>query len=40
MTSIWISIIGMWFCIGIVFFAIKSSKNKKNRTRIYAEKNY
>jgi hypothetical protein len=39
MTAIWISIIGMWFCIGMAFFAIKRSKNK-NRTRIYAEKIY
>ncbi len=29
MTAIWISIIGMWFCIGMAFFAIKMSKNKK-----------
>ena len=29
MTAIWISIIGMWFCIGMAFFAIKMGKNKK-----------
>lgn len=37
MSVVWLSIIGMWFCIGMAFFAIKMSK--KNRTRIYAEKN-
>ncbi|EGQ4431737.1 LPXTG cell wall anchor domain-containing protein [Staphylococcus pseudintermedius] len=26
MTAIWISIIGMWFCIGMAFFAIKRRK--------------
>ena len=29
MTVMWLSIIGMWFCIGMAFFAIKVSKNKK-----------
>ena len=29
MTAMWLSIIGMWFCIGVAFFAIKVSKNKK-----------
>lgn len=29
MTAIWISIVGMWFCIGMAFFAIKKNKNKK-----------
>ena len=28
MTAIWISIIGMWFCIGMAFFAITVIKNK------------
>ncbi len=28
MAAIWISIIGMWFCIGMAFFAIKVIKNK------------
>ena len=29
MTVMWLLIIGMWFCIGMAFFAIKVSKNKK-----------
>ena len=29
MTAMWLSIIGMWFCIGMAFFAIKVSKNEK-----------
>ncbi|EZZ85900.1 hypothetical protein W393_02617 [Staphylococcus aureus VET0054R] len=29
MSAVWLSIIGMWFCIGMAFFAIKVSKNKK-----------
>ena len=29
MTAIWISIIGMWFCVGMAFLVIKVSKNKK-----------
>lgn len=29
MTAMWLSILGMWFCIGMAFFAIKMSKNKK-----------
>lgn len=29
MAAMWLSIIGMWFCIGMTFFAIKVSKNKK-----------
>ena len=28
MTVMWLSIIGMWFCIGMAFFAIKVIKNK------------
>ncbi|SFX28803.1 hypothetical protein SAMN04487789_10748 [Staphylococcus hominis] len=29
MGVVWFSIIGMWFCIGMAFFAIRMSKNKK-----------
>mgnify|MGYP001042592212 CR=1 FL=1 len=29
MTAMWLSILSMWFCIGMAFFAIKMSKNKK-----------
>ncbi len=29
MAAMWLSIIGMWFCIGMAFFVIKVSKNKK-----------
>ncbi len=29
MIVMWLSIIGMWFCIGIAFFVINLSKNKK-----------
>ncbi|MGW9975316.1 hypothetical protein ACUXAR_002607 [Staphylococcus saprophyticus] len=29
MIAMLISILGMWFCIGMAFFAIKVSKNKK-----------
>ncbi|MGW9989416.1 hypothetical protein ACUW6T_002155 [Staphylococcus hominis] len=29
MSTMWLSIIGMWFCIGMAFFAIKANKNKK-----------
>ena len=39
MTAIWISIIGMWFCIGMAFLLSRGVKIK-NRTRIYAEKIY
>ena len=28
MTVMWLSIIGMWICIGMAFFAIKVIKNK------------
>lgn len=28
MAAMWLSIIGMWFCIGMAFFAIKFIKNK------------
>ena len=31
MAAMWLSIIGMWFCIGMAFFAIKVIKNKNHK---------
>ncbi|SUM68606.1 Uncharacterised protein [Staphylococcus saprophyticus] len=28
--AVWISLIGMWFCIGMAFLVIKVSKNRNN----------
>ena len=37
MSTMWLSILGMWFCIAMAFFAIKVSKNKKQNMHLCRE---